>query len=579
MMRLCNPSHVKEQRNRHGRDRGTSEWKINQAEQKLNKEAGSRTDTVQNREGTRKERITQAEPQQGRDEERMMINSITMTFKFPNRLRSMLTNHSSWISSNQHQMCRVRGMMMMSKPKPKHFRDSVILRVTGGRGGDGCASFEGRAMNKESPDGGHGGRGGDVVLVAKENVRDFSHLNSFHIKGRDGKNGSSQGKTGRKGEDVEIPVPLGTAIYRAGPSRKERQLMSELEEVEEGNEPIGFIEDREARLIHDLERSNDKFTIAQGGFPGRGNILQATKRFEDREDDDTAAKARAGGEGTSISVELRLKTIADACLVGYPNAGKSSLLGAVSSSRPKVAPYPFTTLHPHIGYIEFSDARKISLADLPGLVDGASQNRGMGYQFLQHVERCKVLVYVIDGAPETYERKEISTITEDLTNLVRELDLYMEGLSSRPSLVVVNKMDRPAAKDVLSLELEDLKHVAPPSANGRIFAVSARDGTGLEEFVTALRIVVDQVYEQDIEDRRSEFTLKNRMSNLLLNEDEPRVKFRQVQRIGRAIPGRRALLYRIKRKEATSGEEAKAVRGKALRYLSSPKSSSTNRRK
>ena len=450
-------------------------------------------------------------------------------------LHSILRNRSC----NSFSRLHFSSSRRRSTPR---FRDSLVLRASGGKGGDGCMSFEGRSVGKESPDGGHGGRGGDVILVAKENFRDFSHFNSFHLKGRDGRNGSGQGKTGRRGEDLELGVPCGTVIYKAGPSRRERHEMMSEEDFDEA----GLEDDHESRLLADLSEAGQSFTIARGGFPGKGNIMQSTVSYHAVQP--LTPGERGGKSGTNAVVELRLKSIADACLVGYPNAGKSSLLGALSHSRPKVAAYPFTTLHPHIGYVDFSDAKRISLADLPGLVDGASQNRGMGHQFLQHVERAKVLVFVLDGAPETYERKGINTIAEDLQNLVSELDLYLEGLSSRPSLVVVNKMDRPAAKEMIDMEMDDIVNNAPENCNG-IFPVSARDGSGLEEFVTSLRVVVEKVQEEEKEELRNGQPQHIR-----------RQKYKPLQRIGRARDGRRSLLHRIKRREATHGEQATVYR-------------------
>jgi GTP-binding protein len=444
-----------------------------------------------------------------------------------------------------------------SNNRAKKFKDSLTIRVSGGKGGDGCQSHEGRSVGKEVPDGGHGGRGGDVVLIAKENFQDFSHFNSFHLKGKDGKNGSGQGKTGKRGEDLELFVPIGTAVYKAGPSRKERQAMLAEEEDddyyhdEELNRsgPPSF-DDREARLLADLSEPDSRYIVARGGFPGQGNIMQSTKHYYSQKQ--LTPRERMGQPGTSAAVELRLKSIADACLVGYPNAGKSSLLGAISHSRPKVASYPFTTLHPHIGLLEFSDARKVSLADLPGLVDGASENRGMGHQFLQHVERCKVLVFVLDGAPESYERSDAvhsnnadasqhASIAQDLENLVKELELYMEGLSSRPSLVVINKMDRPDADTKVNDEMQRIRAILPESCEGRIFCVSARDGTGLEDFVVSLRQVVEKAQQLEQEEE-----LHKRGPSHIRKE-----KYRPLNRIGRAQEGRRALLHRIKRKEAT----------------------------
>jgi GTP-binding protein len=429
---------------------------------------------------------------------------------------------------------RFLSLFFPSRSFSTRFIDSVVLRAHGGTGGDGCSSVEGRAIGKESPDGGHGGKGGDVMLVAKEHLRDFSHINTFHIKGRDGAHGSGQGRTGRRGETLEIPVPCGTAVYRAGPSKRE------IRDAMEEEDYVPRRDDRERRLLADLSEPGDQFTIAKGGMPGKGNIVQSTITYEYYTP--LQAKERAGRPGTSAVIELRLKTIADACLVGYPNAGKSSLLGAISHSRPLVAAYPFTTLHPHIGAVQYSDAKKVTVADLPGLVDGASQNRGMGHEFLQHVERTKVLVFVLDGAPQKHEREEFTSPADDLENLVQELELYLEGLSTRPSLVLVNKLDRPDAKEAIEEELEEIRNTTTLNCGNRIFAVSARDGTGLEPFVNALREVVEQVELDEAEE------LKRHPQHVRQQI------FKPIPRIARSTPDRRMLLHRIKRKEATHGD-------------------------
>jgi len=292
-------------------------------------------------------------------------------------------------------------------------------------------------------------------------------LSSFHVVGNNGGNGAAKGMTGRGGADKIVHVPVGTCIYKAPPSRKERQEM-----MQEGQMP-----NKELSLIADLSEPDATCIVAKGGYGGRGNIVQVAESFQFFKP--MSDNARRGKPGEKKSVLLKLKTIADAGLVGFPNAGKSSLLGAISLSHPKVASYMFTTLHPHIGHVEYTDGRRVTVADLPGLVDGAHENRGLGHEFLQHVERTKVLVYVIDVCP-TFEGRERSA-GEDFVSLRNELELYQTGLSQRPSIIVANKMDSRNA----SRGLESLKRAAP--SDSLIIPISTMTGVGLPEFVRALR--------------------------------------------------------------------------------------------
>ena len=433
------------------------------------------------------------------------------------------------------------------------FVDACTVYAKAGRGGDGCVSFEHLAPGKKTPNGGHGGRGGDVVVVATNSVRDLA-LPSFHPAARDGVNGGPKGKVGKQGKSREIRVPVGTLVFARrsadDPLARSRFPMDDAvagsvvdseaeadeedeDEDDEDEQPKrggrrvrgGAIEydmsvddeddnededeDEDARisrvLLADLNKEGASVVVAAGGAPGRGNIAQARASFEFYEHDQALRHVK-GQAGQEVVVDLKLKTIADVGLVGFPNAGKSSLLGAISLAAPKVASYPFTTLHPHVGYVDFTDGFRIAVADLPGLVDGAHENRGMGHSFLQHVERTRVIVYVVDVAKYrtwTWRRevdeeanadadardKRTSEPGDDLDALVRELELYQPGLSLYPSIVVANKIDA----EGWEAGVESLRWRLPRSADGRLFAISAQTGAGLGEFVRALRLLVERV--------------------------------------------------------------------------------------
>jgi len=352
----------------------------------------------------------------------------------------------------------------------RSFVDSVRLQIQAGRGGNGARSFEARAPGKKTPDGGHGGRGGDVVVKADANVRDLGR-DSFHIKGRPGGHGAGKAMSGKAGADTVIRVPLGTCVYKAPPPRKERAADSP----------------RETALLADLSTDEASYVVAEGGLPGRGNVVQAVQSF--RFYQPLPEAVMQGKPGALASIVLKLKSIADCGLVGFPNAGKSSLLGALSLAQPKVAAYPFTTLHPHVGFVEYKDGERISVADLPGLVDGAHENRGLGHEFLMHVERTKVLVFVVDVCPG-FEGRERSA-GDDLRALVHELDLYQQGLSQRPCLVVANKMDSAHA-------LRGLKTLEAAAAGlGPVVPLSAKSGTGVAEFARRLRGLMNDVRGAD----------------------------------------------------------------------------------
>ena len=278
------------------------------------------------------------------------------------------------------------------------FNDRAQIHVKAGRGGDGGLSFRReKYVPKGGPDGGDGGDGGDVVLVADPSLRDLSALQRRRwIEAAKGGNGRGARKHGADGDDVEVRVPVGTQVF-------------------EGDD-----------LIADLAHPNARVVLAQGGRGGRGNarFVSSTRQVP--------RFAEVGMPGDERDLELHLKLLADAALVGLPNAGKSSLLTRISNARPKVAEYPFTTLQPVLGTVEAPDGRQLVVADVPGLIEGASEGVGLGHEFLAHLERARTLVHVIDASKPSRSSGE---------TIDGELAAYGAGLDERPQIVVLNKID------------------------------------------------------------------------------------------------------------------------------------------
>jgi GTPase len=315
------------------------------------------------------------------------------------------------------------------------FHDRARIEVRGGRGGDGSLSFRReKYVPKGGPDGGDGGNGGDVVLVANVDRRDLSFFQrKRRFEGGRGVHGQGKRKHGADGQTVELEVPVGTQVL-----------------------------DEEGRLLVDLAHPGARAVVARGGPGGAGN-----KRFA-RPTQQTPRIAEVGWPGEESVVELRLKLLADAALLGFPNAGKSSLLRRISNAKPKVADYPFTTIAPVLGTVDAPDGRQLTVADVPGLLEGAHEGVGLGDEFLAHLERARLFVHVIDAAEDATER--FATIDHELRG-------YGAGLAERPQIVVLNKIDLLDEPPVF--EVEDPRVLA-------VLPLSAATGAGVEDLRRAL---------------------------------------------------------------------------------------------
>ncbi len=316
------------------------------------------------------------------------------------------------------------------------FQDRAHVHVQAGRGGDGGLSFRReKYVPKGGPDGGDGGRGGDVIVSVDPSLRDLSALRRVHhVRAGRGGNGRGSKKHGADGQDAELRVPVGTQLF-----------------------------DGEGRLLADLATEHGRVVVAVGGQGGRGNARFATPTRQ------TPRFAETGLPGQELELELRLKLVVDAALAGFPNAGKSSLLRRISNAKPKVADYPFTTLEPVLGTVEAPDGSQLTVADVPGLIEGAAEGAGLGHRFLAHLERARLLVHVLDASEPDLEQR--------FRTIDRELAEYGAGLEMRPQVVVLNKID--LLPSVPSFELEDARIV-------RVVATSCATGAGIDELKLAL---------------------------------------------------------------------------------------------
>lgn len=334
------------------------------------------------------------------------------------------------------------------------FVDQVTLHLRAGNGGDGCISVHREKFKPlGGPDGGNGGNGGDIVLVADPQVTTLlGYHRNPHRSSKNGGPGMGAHRSGANGERLDLLVPVGTVVKDSG-----------------GNELI------------DMEEPGTEFVVAPGGQGGLGNAALATTR---RKAPGFALLGTLGSEG---SVSLELKTVADVALVGYPSAGKSSLIAAISAAKPKIADYPFTTLHPNLGVVQAGDTR-YTVADVPGLIEGASEGKGLGLEFLRHVERCSALLHVLDCATLEPGRDPLS----DLEIILDELAAYEvpEGqlpLIERPQIVALNKIDIPEGRELAQFVRPELE-----SRGYRVFEISAVNREGLKQLSFALGDIVAQ---------------------------------------------------------------------------------------
>ncbi|MER5964039.1 GTPase ObgE [Streptomyces sp. NPDC002057] len=326
------------------------------------------------------------------------------------------------------------------------FVDRVELHVAAGNGGHGCASVHREKFKPlGGPDGGNGGRGGDVILVVDQAITtllDYHH--SPHRKATNGQPGAGDNRSGKDGQDLVLTVPDGTVIL-----------------------------DKQGNVLADLVGQGTTFIAGQGGRGGLGNAALSSARRK------APGFALLGEPGEARDIVLELKTVADVALVGYPSAGKSSLISVLSAAKPKIADYPFTTLVPNLGVVT-AGSTVYTIADVPGLIPGASQGRGLGLEFLRHVERCSVLVHVLDTATLESDRDPVS----DLDIIEEELRQY-GGLEDRPRIVVLNKVDIPDGQDLADMIRPDLEE-----RGYQVFEVSAVARLGLKELSFALAGVI-----------------------------------------------------------------------------------------
>lgn len=384
------------------------------------------------------------------------------------------------------------------------FIDEIKIYARAGHGGKGCVAFHREAyVPKGGPSGGNGGRGGSVILQADHDLNNLiAQFYAPRLLAENGEFGMGKGMDGRAGKDLIVKVPCGTLVWRLPAvvrsdneaalededdrpilktSASKRSLIRQAgsvraEEVDlskEAPSERAVADANKGELVADLTEHGQQFVLCKGGRGGLGNRNFATAT---RQAPRFAQPGEPGEEGEFL---FELRIMADVGLVGYPNAGKSTLLSAISRARPKIAPYPFTTLHPQIGIVEYADYRRLVVCDVPGLIEGAHQNVGLGHAFLRHIQRCKMLVLLLDMAGT-----DGRTPWDDHANLLRELELYDPGLLTRPRLVVANKMDEPVAE-------ENLRKFKRRVRKTPVLATSAAFDQGVEKFKQTIRAITE----------------------------------------------------------------------------------------
>jgi GTP-binding protein len=384
------------------------------------------------------------------------------------------------------------------------FVDEIKVFARAGHGGKGCVAFHREAYRpKGGPSGGNGGRGGDIILQADHDLNNL--INQYYqprLIAEPGEPGLGKGMDGHAGADLVVKVPCGTLVWRLGglPSKEDaeadplkpaafqlstqkrpvirhsgsaRAMEMDLANEPDPESPAPSQPNTERELITDLTDNGQQFVLCKGGRGGLGNRNFATAV---RQAPRFAQPGEAGDEGDFL---LELRIMADVGLVGYPNAGKSTLLAAISKARPKIAPYPFTTLTPQVGIVEYGDWRRLTVCDVPGLIEGAHQNVGLGHAFLRHIQRCKILVLLLDMAGT-----DGRTPWDDCRQLLHELELYAPALLEKPRLIVANKMDEPAAEG-------NLKKFKRRIRKAPVLPISAAFDEGIDKFKDTIREAVE----------------------------------------------------------------------------------------
>lgn len=328
------------------------------------------------------------------------------------------------------------------------FIDFVKIRVLAGVGGSGCMSFlREKFVEKGGPDGGDGGRGGSIIMVANKNLhtlRDYSYRREYRAKR--GQHGMGSNRHGKKGHDIVLEVPVGTVV---------RDVEKDL-------------------ILVDFTKDGQSYMVARGGRGGRGNARYATSTHQ------SPREWEVGFPGEERELELELKSIADIGLVGFPNAGKSTLLARISKARPKIADYPFTTLQPNLGIVSYKDFYSFVVADIPGLIEGAHKGKGLGHQFLRHIERTRIIAYILDITEDNPQQQ--------LLILENELKSYSSLLVKKPKVIILNKIDI-AGSELNFYQKNDI----------RVIKISAVTGENIEKLIESFYQLIKQTEKNENE--------------------------------------------------------------------------------